>query len=310
MPGPEVLGGEAVARGLLHVLVDVLRTHVAPPRAVSVREQLVVPVAAALERPDDRGDLGVRDLLEPALTALGRVVEADQVARRRSRGACRTVASPNVSLSSRVVLGADAEEAEVEQPHGQASAFSRGRLPRCEVGRRRARAARAARARRPASRRTSRRRAGRASGRGSGTACGRRRRSRSPAGGPAGTGRSTRPPRPAGWRARGCARARWARRCAARRRRGTRSPCRGAGARCPSRSSRLASNQGSSGIHVVPVPARRLLSLKTRSFRNRLLWGARPSASLQGSLSIRGLRVWARPTYTRHWQAFGTRSRN
>ena len=112
----------------------------------------------------------------------------------------------------RVVLRTDPEEAAVEQPHrrrehllarhalaprGPSStrSRSRGQRPR-EVDHLLELLAR---------------RAARATCRGSGTACARRRRSRWPGCGPSDTGRSRRPPRRAGSRARESARARSAR---------------------------------------------------------------------------------------------------
>ena len=134
VPGSEVLGREAVTRELLHVRVDVLRTHVAPPRAVAVREQLGVLVAAALQRPDDGGDLGVRDLLDPPLAALGAVVEPDEVA-RRADVVPPDRREPERSVVPGVGLGAHAEQGEVEQPHGHRERLLARQVPALEIGR-------------------------------------------------------------------------------------------------------------------------------------------------------------------------------
>ena len=201
--------------------------------------------------------------LVPPLAALGRVVE-DHHAVRLDRDVLLAHRGEPVGLVlDRVLLGADAEEAALEQPHGAAPARTRAveRVAVAEVGARRARAAAAARcAKRDhvvellgvAPRRARRR--------GSGTACGRRRRCPSPAGARAGTGRSRRPPRPAGSPARRSAPAPPARRPGRRRRRSRRSRGRGAGGGSRGRSSRRGAGAG----HGRVLPGRAALGFTRR----------------------------------------------
>ena len=137
--------------------------------------------------------------------ALGRVVE-DHLAAARGHVLLAHRRQPVGLVLDRVLLGADAEEAAVEQADRAGQHALARQLVAVEVGldvvaqgRQRVREAHhvvellgvapGAPARR-----------------GRGTACGRRRRCRSPAGGRAGPGRSRRPSRRAGCPARGCAR--------------------------------------------------------------------------------------------------------
>jgi hypothetical protein len=84
--------------------------------ALLVGEQLVPASAAALELADQVGDRRVHHRLDAALAVLGRVVEDHHVALddhvRLAHGG-QAVAL----VAHRVLLGADAEEAAVEQPH-------------------------------------------------------------------------------------------------------------------------------------------------------------------------------------------------
>ena len=117
-PGPEVLGREVVAGGLLEVLVDLRRAHVGPRAAVLEGQQLRPAAAAALERGDDRERVRVDDALDAPLAALGDVVEDHAEVLGVERDVLLAHRGEAVGLVlDRVLLGADAEEAAVEQPH-------------------------------------------------------------------------------------------------------------------------------------------------------------------------------------------------
>ena len=103
--------------GLLEVGVDVVRAHVGPAAAALERQQLVAAAAALLEALDRVGDLGVDDGLHAALAALGRVVEQQRVALHRGVALAHR-RQPVGLVRDGVVLGADPEEAAVQQPHG------------------------------------------------------------------------------------------------------------------------------------------------------------------------------------------------
>src|SRR4051794_37074941 len=116
-PGAEVLGREVLARRLLDVGVDVGGLDVDPPAAVPVGEQLVDAAAPALEALDHAGDLGVDDVADLALAVLGRVVEDDEAVDQADVVLAHRRQAIGLVLDG-VVLGADAEEAAVEQAHG------------------------------------------------------------------------------------------------------------------------------------------------------------------------------------------------
>ena len=88
-PGAEVLGAELVAEVLLHVAVDVGRLHVHPVAIDLVGQQLGIGGRpAATQRGDDGAHLVVGDLALPTLSALGVVVELEELARAHGRAAC------------------------------------------------------------------------------------------------------------------------------------------------------------------------------------------------------------------------------
>jgi hypothetical protein len=103
-----------VGGGVLDVGVDVVGPHVGPPAAVLVGEQLGAAAPAALERRHDLAHVLVRDGLDAPLARLGGVVEHDLVVldgdvASQHRGQAVAL------VGDGVVLGADAEEPEVEQ---------------------------------------------------------------------------------------------------------------------------------------------------------------------------------------------------
>ena len=174
---------EVAAGRLLEVRVHVLGLHVDPAGAragFAERQQLAAAAAPALQRDDHRPHVRVPHALHAPHAVLGGEVEQQPVALdAHVRLAQRR--QPVRLVLRRVVLAADAEQADVEQPRRRtpARAPRRARPPRRPRRRdraRRAAAAPAARARTRPSRRTSPGRAVCASRRGSGTACARRRR--------------------------------------------------------------------------------------------------------------------------------------
>ena len=190
--------------GLLHVLVHVARLDIHPAPALAPGQQLLAAAAPALELRHHLRHLRVADGLEPALAALGLVVEGHHVALHGHVALAHRRDPVGVVLLG-VVLRADPEEAAVEQPRGAGQrALARHAVAR-QVPLDALAQTRQTSGRSPPSTRTSRGRGARASGRGSGTACGPRRRCRWPGCGPSGRGRPTRPPRPGGSPARGCA---------------------------------------------------------------------------------------------------------
>ena len=161
---------------------------------------------------DDARHLRVADRLDAALAALGLVVEGDRVAvdrhvalahRREAVG----LVLLGVVLASRCGRSRGRAGGRRRRAPARAACPSRAR----SLATRAAQLAAAPRAKLDHRVELLARRAARASGRGRGTACARRRRCRWPGCGPSGRGRSRRPSRPAGSRARGSARARSAR---------------------------------------------------------------------------------------------------
>ena len=87
---------------------------------------------AALQRSDDGGDPGVGDLLDPTLAALGAVVEPDDVARRPDV-VPPDRREPERPVVPRVRLRADAEQGEIQQPHGRGEGLLARQVPPPEV---------------------------------------------------------------------------------------------------------------------------------------------------------------------------------
>ena len=87
----------------------------APPFAIG--EQLRTAAAAALERADHRQRVRVAHLVHAAQPALGGIVEHDRVVTETDVGFVqRRQAEPATLLG--VLLAADPEQTDVEQPHG------------------------------------------------------------------------------------------------------------------------------------------------------------------------------------------------
>jgi hypothetical protein len=116
VPGPEVLGGDVAADNLAEVGVDVGATDVAPgAELVAEGEQFLARVVAGEQLLDDGADVGVDEGLQPVLAALRGVLEHDDVTIDADvLAAHRGEAERAVVLG--VLLAADPEEAEVEQP--------------------------------------------------------------------------------------------------------------------------------------------------------------------------------------------------
>jgi hypothetical protein len=82
-----------------------------------VREQLRTAAAAALERPDDVGDLRVPDRHDAALASFARVVEPQLVA-DRSHVSLAQGGQPVAAVLVDIRLAADPEQPQLEQAHG------------------------------------------------------------------------------------------------------------------------------------------------------------------------------------------------
>ena len=222
VPGAEVLRGELPFGRTLDVVVHVRGGHVDPAPALAIGEQLGTAPAPLLERRHDRHELCVGDRLLLALIALAGIVELDLGA-VQSHVLLQQGREPVALVLLGIVLGPDAEHAEVEQAHAAREHLVPAQLAGGEVALHDSPQGAGAPRRTRASRRTSAGRAACASRRGTGTAYARRHRRRSPAGDRAAACRSTRPSTRAESPAHGCVRASPRRRCDPRRRRGTRT---------------------------------------------------------------------------------------
>ena len=115
VPGAEVLGRDLSADDLLDVDVDVVRGDVPPSPAVAVGEQFGVAPAAPAQVEDRRTDGVVGHADQPLLTGLRRVLEDDLVA-IDAHVLLADRRQPVAAVVLGVLLAADAEEAEVEEP--------------------------------------------------------------------------------------------------------------------------------------------------------------------------------------------------